>query len=183
MQQMAHLCPEQTTAPDIQEAHTKVPIVGCVHICDQAPNIANCREEFEVGILKTAAKVVGTATLSATWLASGILRKVSDAAGVDIGSELFGMGQDASANGIKSMWQGNSADVTEADETAADVDALEKRKRQLRSAASQCFEMARAAERAGNQEKHDQLMARYETLIEEVSAYDDEILKVKSGQI
>ncbi len=135
-----------------------------------------------MGLLKTAAKVVGTATLSATWLASGILRKASDVAGVEIGSELFGMGQDASANGIKAMWRSASTEE-EIDESNAEISALEKRKQQLRSAASQCFDMACAAQKAGNQDKYDQFMARYESLLEEVKAYEDEIYRVKREQI
>lgn len=134
-----------------------------------------------MGILKTAAKVVGTATLSATWLATGILRKASDTAGLDIGSELFGMGQEASANGIKRMWSQEDAASNVFDENAAEIDALDKRKRQIRSAASQCLTMARAAQKAGNEEKYAQLMARYEALIAEVNAYEEEVQHVKGS--
>ena len=57
-----------------------------------------------MGIIKGCLKVVGTAALVVTGSASTILKGVSDAVGIELGSELFGATKDASFNGIRNMW-------------------------------------------------------------------------------
>lgn len=131
-----------------------------------------------MGIFKTAAKVVGTVTLSATWLASGILKHSADAVGFDLGSEIFDAGNQASASGIKRIW---NMEEPEIDDQDAEIAGLEKARQARRTRATRCFDMAQAAKKAGNEEKYEECMQLYEAAMEEVRAYEEEISKVKSG--
>ena len=63
-----------------------------------------------MGLLKTGLKLVGTAALAVTGTASTVLKGVSEAAGVEIGSELFGATKDASFNGIRNIWNSDACD-------------------------------------------------------------------------
>jgi len=57
-----------------------------------------------MGILKGALKLAGSAALAATGAAATILRTAGNAAGVDVVADMAGMAQDASFEGIRSIW-------------------------------------------------------------------------------
>lgn len=111
-------------------------------------------------ILKTVAKVAGTATLAVTGTASTILKGVSDAAGVEITSEIFSATKDASFNGIKSMWDDGSDSREETfdkmDEMADSVETSAKRK-----LADTAYKAAMVAKRNGDEEKYEHYMDKY----------------------
>lgn len=103
-------------------------------------------------------KVAGTAALIVTGTASAILRKGYDVAGADPVSDFFGTTQDASFNGIKKIW-GSSA------KPLLDSEYCLKLAREKYSAASHCYDMAKAAQKAGNAEKEQLYMTRYDDLM------------------
>lgn len=115
-------------------------------------------------------KVAGTVALSATGTASAILRKSADVAGFDLGSDLFGATQDASFESIKKIWGSSSEPLSEGD-------YLHKQATEKISAASHCREMAEAARKAGNTEKEEQYLRRYEDLMEQYRALIEESKK------
>lgn len=112
-----------------------------------------------MGLLKSAAKIVGTVVLTTTGTASAVLKGVSDAIGVELGSELFGAAKDASFSGIRSMW-----DSDKAHETIAKVErestSLEDVPR--RSMASTAYRAAQVAKQNGDMEKYEHYMEQYE---------------------
>ena len=63
-----------------------------------------------MGIVKGIGKVIGTTVLGATGVASTVLKGVFDTVGVELGSEIFGAAKNASFNGIRNMWESDSAD-------------------------------------------------------------------------
>ena len=155
---------------------------------NDAPQVGNKQKilekgDIDMGILKTIGKVTGTAVLSATWLASGILKKASDTAGFELGSELFGAGNDASANGIKRLWNKQDSEPSSASEGDEEIALLKEERHKKRVAAANIREMAIAAQKAGNDEKYNSLMGRYNDLMAEVSLYDEEILKAHQESI
>lgn len=103
-------------------------------------------------VLKTVAKVAGTATLAVTGTASAVLKGVSDTVGVELGSEVFGALKDASFGGISAMW-GN-------EETCEKVsDSIEAGT--SRTMANRMREAANAAKKAGDMEKYEYYMGKY----------------------
>ena len=115
-------------------------------------------------------KVAGTVALTATGTASALLRKSADVAGFDLGSDLFGATQGASFDGIKKIWGSSSEPLSEGD-------YLRKQAIEKYSAASHCREMAEAARKAGNTEKEELYMSRYEDLMEQYRTLDEESRK------
>ena len=109
-------------------------------------------------VLLVPAKIAGTAALIVTGTASAILRKGYDVAGADPVSDFFGTTQDASFNGIKKIW-GSSPEPLSESEYCLKI-AEEKR-----SAAFHCRDVAQAARKAGNLEKEQQYLMRYEDLM------------------
>ena len=129
-------------------------------------------------LLKGALKVVGSAALGVGWVAAGIIRNAADAAGVDVLAELADSGVNASANGIKQIW--NTEDnYDEIDDEDMEVSELERQKTRKRKAATRCREMASACQKAGDDEKYEMYMQRYEDLMEEVRMYEEEIAETK----
>ena len=57
-----------------------------------------------MGILKTGLKIVGSAALGVTGVASTLLRTAASAAGSDELADMIGSVQDASFNKIQDMW-------------------------------------------------------------------------------
>ena len=109
-----------------------------------------------MGILKGCLKVVGTVALGATGVASKILGEVSDVAGFEIGSDLFGMAKDASLDGIRSMWNSESVD--------SNIDKIDSSSygfvnRKLADTAKRAANIAKAN---GDTEKYNYYMEQYE---------------------
>ncbi len=112
-----------------------------------------------MGIIKGCAKLVGSAVLSATGIASTVLKGVSDTVGLEIGSELFGAAKEASFNGIRSMWGGETAQETIDKAEAKSYDVEDATRRKL---ADTAYQMAQNAKRNGDMEKYETYMAKYE---------------------
>ncbi len=112
-----------------------------------------------MGIIKGIGKVLGTTVLGATGVASTVLKGVFDTAGVEIGSEIFGAAKDASFNGLRNIWD---------DETAQDrIDRAEARSYETedtvrRQMANTAYRMAQTAKRNGDMDKYETYMAKYE---------------------
>lgn len=119
-----------------------------------------------MGIIKGIGKVLGTAVLGATGVASTVLKGVFDTAGVELGSEVFGAAKDASFNGIRNMWGSESSEEEYVTEEEAEVAELAEEKRKLKVQALRCKDMAK---KATNEEMRQKFMDRYEALMEEAN--------------
>lgn len=111
-----------------------------------------------MGIIKGCLKVVATAALTVTGTASTVLKGMSDAAGIELGSEIFGAAKDASFNGIRSMWDSDSAQETidKAQDASYSVEDAARRKM-----ANTAYQMAQTAKRNGDMEKYESYMQKY----------------------
>ena len=120
-----------------------------------------------MGILKGGLKIIGSAVLVVTGTASAILKGGSDAIGLEIGSQLFGVTKNASFNGIRSMWSEKDLekDISKADKLESGTEHT------VRSAAAQTAKrMADTAKKAAeiarknnDEEKYSECMEKYET--------------------
>ena len=111
-----------------------------------------------MGIIKGCLKAVGTVALAATGTASTILKGMSDAMGVELGSELFGAAKDASFDGIRSMWDSEEAQdrINRAQESS--YSAEDSVRRQM---AQTAYRMAQMAKQKGDMEKYEIYMEKY----------------------
>ena len=112
-----------------------------------------------MGLLKAAAKVVGTATLLATGTASAVLKTVADTAGVDLGSEVFGAAKDASFNGIRSMWGGDMSENSGKKLSDYEANSEDVARRKMAQTAKRA---AALAKKNGDMEKYEKYMEQYE---------------------
>lgn len=112
-----------------------------------------------MGLIKGILKVGASAILVATGTASTVLKGMSDAAGIEIGSEIFGAAKDASFNGIRGMWDndGLQTAVDKAEEISDGTgDAM---RRQMATTARRAAQIAR---QNGDMEKYEYYMEQYE---------------------
>ena len=112
-----------------------------------------------MGLLKAAAKIVGTATLLATGTASAVLKTVADTAGVDLGSEVFGAAKDASFNGIRSMWGGEISEDIDEKLSDYEVSSEDTARRKMAQTAKRAADLAK---KNGDMEKYEKYMEQYE---------------------
>lgn len=112
-----------------------------------------------MGLLKAAAKVVGTATLLATGTASAVLKTVADTAGVEIGSEILGAAKDASFNGIRSMWGDTMSEDADQKLSDYEVSSEEIARRKMAQTAKRAADLAK---KNGDMEKYEKYMEQYE---------------------
>lgn len=114
-----------------------------------------------MGIIKGIGKVLGTTVLGATGVASTVLKGMFDTVGVELGSEVFGAAKDASFNGIRKMWDSDSAQerIDKAQDKSYEVEDSVRR-----SMANTAYQMAQTAKRNGDMEKYETYMAKYEEL-------------------
>ena len=114
-----------------------------------------------MGIIKGIGKLVGTTVLGATGVASTVLKGMFDTVGVELGSEVFGAAKDASFNGIRKMWDSDSAQerIDRAEDMSYEVEDSVRR-----SMANTAYKMAQTAKRNGDREKYETYMAKYEEL-------------------
>ena len=112
-----------------------------------------------MGIIKGCAKVVGSVVLGATGVASTVLKGMFDTAGIELGSEIFGAAKDASFNGIRNMWDSDSAQerIDIAQEESYKLEATTRKKM-----ADTAYQMAQTAKRNGDMDKYETYMAKYE---------------------
>lgn len=114
-----------------------------------------------MGIIKGCAKVIGSAVLGVTGVASTILKGMFDTTGIEVGSEMFGAAKDASFNGIRKIW--------DSDEAQKKIDAAQDKSYELedsvrRSMANTAYQMAQTAKRNGDMEKYETYMDKYQEL-------------------
>lgn len=109
-----------------------------------------------MGIIKGCLKVVGSAALVVTGTASTVLKGMSDAAGLEIGSELFGAAKDASFKGIRNMWSSETADQRI---TNYEINAEDSSRRMM---ADTAYKMAQTAQKNGDMEKYEIYMEKYQ---------------------
>lgn len=112
-----------------------------------------------MGLLKTAAKMVGTATLVVTGTASAVLKGVADTAGIEIGSDLFSATKDASFNGIRSMWGGEISDGANEKLDNYEANSEEAARRKMAQTAKRAADLAK---KNGDMEKYEKYMEQYE---------------------
>ena len=110
-----------------------------------------------MGIIKRCLKVVGTAALVVTGSASTILKGISDAVGIELGSELFGATKDASFNGIRNMWDSESVDkvVGKGEATADRAESFTRSQM-----ADTAYRAAQTAKRLADKEKDTKKKAK-----------------------
>lgn len=111
-----------------------------------------------MGIFKIAAKVAGSAALVATGTASGVLKTLSDAAGIEFASELLDSAKNASFEGIKSMWSDNYNEKRDEyiDRMSESSETVTRRKM-----ADTAYSAAQLAKQNGNMEKYEAYMEKY----------------------
>jgi hypothetical protein len=111
-----------------------------------------------MGLIKGVFKVVGSAVLTATGVASGIAEGVFSAAGGEELASLFAQGKDASFNGIKNMWSGESEKFDEKldDFSGGIADATRKKMADTAKSA------AELAKKSGDMERYEYDMEQYE---------------------
>lgn len=111
-----------------------------------------------MGLLKTGLKLVGTAALVVTGSASTVLKGVADAAGVEIGSELFDATKNASFDGIRNIWNSDECDeaVDRGEAISMNVEDAARRKM-----ADTAYRAAQIAKKNGDQEKYEKYMEKY----------------------
>lgn len=102
-----------------------------------------------MGILKA----LGKAALMTTGTASAILKGFSDAAGLEVGSEIFGAAKDASLNGARSL--GGNTDKLEGLDSRLEGSTRKKMAQNAKDAAN-------LARKNGNYEEYEHYMALYE---------------------
>lgn len=119
-----------------------------------------------MGILKFAAKAVGTAALLATGTASTVLKTAADVVGVDFVSDVFSTTKDKSFEGIRSIWNDDMGTVGDkmlkALERGSDTvsqDIAEGTRQQLARTAKRVAEMAKEH---GDMERYEQFMEQSE---------------------
>ena len=112
-----------------------------------------------MGFITGCLKLAGSAALAVTGTASTVLQGMSDAVGVELGSELFGAVKDASFNGLRSIWsddEGASDMIDRAEEHSYDtVDSVR------RSTARKFYDFAQIAKKNGDMEKYELYMQKY----------------------
>ena len=111
-----------------------------------------------MGFLTGCLKAVGTAALVVTGTASTVLKGCCDAAGVELGSELFGAAKDASFNGIRGMWDSETCDNV-MDRVEDGSNGVEEGTR--RKMADTAYRMAQVAKQNGDMEKYETYMEKY----------------------
>ena len=119
-----------------------------------------------MGILGGCLKIFGSAALVVTGTASTVLKGCFDAAGVELGSELFGATKDASFNGIREIWDTPAVEEPYMTDAEAEDAALNEQKRKMKIQAIRYREWAEAAQKAGNTEKYEEYMAKYQAQME-----------------
>ena len=117
-----------------------------------------------MGIIKGVGKVLGTAVLGATGVASTVLKGVFDTVGVELGSEVFGAAKDASFNGIRNIWD---VELPEVEEYPSEEGARKAEIHKLKVQALRCKDMANKATDDAVRQK---FMERYEALMEEANS-------------
>ena len=108
-----------------------------------------------MGLIKGILKVGASAVLTVTGTASGILKGMSDATGLELGSEIFGAAKDASFNGIRSMWTDENCD-TIADNMDESSENFGRNK--MAETAKRAAEIAK---KNGDEEKYEYYMEKY----------------------
>ena len=115
-----------------------------------------------MGLLKGCLKLAGTAILGATTVASKVLEEVSNAAGVEVGSEIFGAAKNASMNGIKGIWSDGEEGglIDDIDKKAHEFDESTQGacKRKMAETAKRAAEIAK---KNGDMEKYEHYMEQY----------------------
>ena len=111
-----------------------------------------------MGIIKGCLKAVGTVALAATGTASTILKGMSDAMGVELGSEIFGAAKDASFDGIRSIWDSEEAQDMINRAQASSYGAEDSVRKQM---AQTAYRMAQVAKKNGDMEKYETYMEKY----------------------
>ena len=114
-----------------------------------------------MSIIKGCLKLAGSAVLAATGTASAVLKGVSDAAGVGLGTELFGAMQDASFNGIRNIWSENEEFIDKV-ETNVDSAASTIGEGARKKFADTAYRAAQIAKQNGDMEKYEMYMEKYE---------------------
>ncbi|MBE6610895.1 MAG: hypothetical protein E7632_00265 [Ruminococcaceae bacterium] len=114
-----------------------------------------------MGIVRGIFKVAGTAVLGAAGTAAAILKTAVESTGND--ADLLQSLQDASFKTIGKMWGAEVDDTPKSDEEIR-RHQIEVRRKGMHTAK----EMADIARRAGDEDKYNQWMERYEQLKEEV---------------
>ena len=111
-----------------------------------------------MGILKTVAKVAGSAVLVTTGTASGILKTISDTAGIEIVSDVLDAAKNASFDGVKSMWSDNYSESRDEkiDDMSRSSEEVTRRKM-----ADTAYKMAQTAKKNGDMEKYESYMEKY----------------------
>jgi hypothetical protein len=112
-----------------------------------------------MGLIKGIFKVVGSAVLTATGVASGIVEGVCSAAGGDELASLFAQGKEASFNGIKNMWD-ESSHSEEFDEKVDNFSSgiADSTRSKMADTAKRAAELAK---QNGDMEKYDHFMEQY----------------------
>lgn len=114
-----------------------------------------------MGILKTAAKVAGTAVLATTGAASAILQGVSDTTGIELASKMFFAAKQSSFNGIRNMWSnGDEERETLLDGISDHVDEISHIAAQ-KKLADAAYSAAQIAKENGDMERYEEYMEKY----------------------
>ena len=127
-----------------------------------------------MGILKFAAKAVGTVALTATGTASAVLQKLINMSGNDPSQTILPSIQDKSFDSIKKMWKPEEYE----DELAsgkAEINSLRRQYSSKTSAASTLRNMANNFKAKGDMEHYEEYMSRYYTLVEDYHELKREI--------
>ena len=125
-----------------------------------------------MGIIKGCAKVLGSAVLGVTGVASTVLKGMFDTAGIEVGSEIFGAAKDASFNGIRNMWGAEPpAEEEYATEEEAEAAAVKEEIRKLKVQALRCKDMA---QKATDDNVRQKFMDRYEDLMDQANCLQRE---------
>lgn len=102
-----------------------------------------------MGILK----FIGKAALATTGTASAILKGISDTAGFELGSEVFGAAKDASLKGARAL--GSNTERLEGLDSRMEA----KTRHQMASNAKKYADLAR---KSGDREQYEYYMEQYE---------------------
>ena len=132
-----------------------------------------------MGLLGFVGKVAGSAVLTATGLAAGIVGKMGENIGNDTLSELGKSGMSGSFGLIKNMWgdtdtqddedgeyEGTRQELSEEEQRAAEI---REATRPLWRQVNQYRKLAKAAKNSGNDEKYEEYMAKINNLRDEIA--------------
>ncbi len=124
---------------------------------------------------KVIGKTVGTTALVVTGVSSTVLKSVSDTAGFELGSTVFGSAKKASFKGIKKMWSKKKVDeAVNKGESTIETETVRKIMEGYLNKAKAARKAAELYKQKGDESKYQSLMEEHERCMEKYRSAREE---------